>query len=314
MIKRIRYVDRIAEFAGDHRRSNAFIKRVAFAGNLVLVVAIAWQVINSAVQLRGMKDVGTIQAMPFIVPDTAATDADRTRAVAAITQSHLFGSAAPQSVEKAVLVQTTQADIHVRGIISLSDKNRSTATIQIGEQPRALYTVGEALPDGQRVVGIMPLYIVLERGGIYEAAWLAGHEPDNGGTIEFVPQSAVSSTEPSSANAEPLSQTLSASAVDTVHGVLRTLAERKEPAAAFAIFQKAFKDGQFVGYRVFPGTNGQLLDTLGLPKGATIVGINGGTLDEASPLNTVLESVVENQQTTLELELEGSRRVLRLSK
>lgn len=314
MSTRIRYVDRLTEFADDDRRADAVIKRVAFVINLVLSVAIGWQVTDFAMRLHDMKEVATIDAAPFVAPDTAASDANRARAIASITQSHLFGMPATQSAEKAVLIQATQTDIHVNGIISLSEQDRSTATVQIGEQPKALYTVGEALPDGQRIVEITPLYVVLEHAGVYEAAWLVGHEPENGGAIAFVPPNAPASTETSSATAEPLFQTLSAGAVDTIRSVLDMLVGRKEPAAAFMILQKAFQDDKFVGYRVFPGTNGQLLDTLHLPKGAIILSLDGAPLDEVSPLRAILESVVKNQQTTLELELEGSRRVLLLGK
>jgi general secretion pathway protein C len=181
--------------------------------------------------------------------------------IAAITNAHLFGTAAvtvapgdphdaPQS--KIPLVLT--------GIISAEDPQNGLAILGQTAASAKVFAVGDNVPGGAKLHSVYSDRVVIERGGQLETLFLPR-------------QVAPGSTPPPSATALNTESPVADRMRKLITEQPSLLADVMRP-------QPVFANGKQTGYRVYPGRNRQAFVRLGLRPGDLVTAINGTPLDD----------------------------------
>jgi general secretion pathway protein C len=164
----------------------------------------------------------------------------------------LFGPAPPPVAE----LPESDARLTLHGVV-LSERPEETRSIIAGPDGRHVaYPLNARLPGGGEVVEVQADRVVLLRGGRHEALRLAMTEP-----------SATADNRDNETMARILGR------------LQRTL--QATPASLIGVvnFQPLREHGRITGYRLAPGRDPGLLESLGLQPGDVVRGIDGVALD-----------------------------------
>jgi general secretion pathway protein C len=221
--------------------------------------------------------------------DTAGTAALQTRNVVdlpSILRANLFGQAAAPTGVDAPL---TSMALVLSGVIADIDEKRGYAILGPSTAAMKVYSVGDPLPGGARLHSVFPDRVLLDRGG----------------TIESLPLPKRSNAGPALASAAP-----SLGAAERVQQVMRA-----NPSIVGEILrpQVVIADGRQRGFRVYPGTNPEAFNRLGLRPGDLVVAINGSTLDDPSRSSEIFNSLGSVAEARITIVRNGSQQDLMLN-
>jgi len=182
--------------------------------------------------------------------------------VAAIANSHLFGTAAPAKPSEADAANAPQTSMPLvlTGIIAGDSPDSGVAILGESASSAKVYGVGDALPGGARLHAVYGDRVILERGGALESLAL--------------PRQYAAGTAPGMTAPLP---TADSQPVDRVR---RVLAEQPGAISDVMRPQPVFAQGKQRGYRIYPGRNRQAFIRLGLRPGDLVTAINGTPLDD----------------------------------
>ncbi len=275
---------RIASIA-QGARADGWQKLLPLAVSALLVVMLAWQLVQLAWTLLGA---GNAVAPTTNAPAVVAPPPARTVDVGAIVNAHLFGEAnapAAGSTDPNA-VAASQMPLVLVGTIANTDPALGYAIIGENATSAKVYAVGKTITGGTKLHSVFPDRAILDRGGRLEALMLP--KKFQGGGV--------------SAGAQP-----SAGAADPMLGDrLRQLATTN-PAAITDILrpQPVFANGQQRGYRIYPGRNRSQFNRLGLLPGDLVTAINGTPLDDASRGMDILQTMNTASAVTMTVERNG---------
>lgn len=263
-------------------RADGWQKLLPLAVSALLVVLLAWQLVQLAWALLGAR---TGVAPPTDAPGVVAPPPVRAVDVAAIVNAHLFGEAnapAAGSTDPNA-VAASQMPLVLVGTIANTDPALGYAIIGESATSAKVYGVGKTITGGTKLHSVYPDRAILDRGGKLEALMLP--KKFQGGGV--------------SATALP--------AADPMLGDrLRQLAATN-PSAITDILrpQPVFANGQQRGYRIYPGRNRSQFNRLGLLPGDLITAINGTPLDDASRGMDILQTMNTASAVTMTVERNG---------
>ena len=275
-------LSRIASVA-QGARSEGWQRLLPWAVSAVLVVVLAWQLVQLAWALLGAQAQGPLVTAPANAGPSARPGVD----VGAIVAAHLFGEAnAPAGSTDPNDVAATQMPLVLAGTIAHSDPERGYAIIGSNAQSAKVYGVGKTITGGTKLHSVYPDRAILDRGGKLEALLLP-KKFTGGGTAGPGPGFA--------GQADPM-----------LGERLRQLAANN-PAAITEILrpQPVFANGQQRGYRVYPGRNRQQFNKLGLLPGDMVTAINGTPLDDPARSMEVLSTMNSAANVTVSVERNG---------
>ena len=262
-------------------RSDGWQKLLPLAVSALLVVLLAWQLVQLAWTLLGA---GPGQVAAVTAP--VATAPRPTVDVNSIVSAHLFGEAsgpAAGSVDPNA-VAATQMPLVLVGTIAHSDPEKGYAIIGESAAAAKVYAVGKTITGGTKLHSVYPDRVILDRGGKLEALLLP--KKFTGGGM---------------AAAAPLPQ-----ANPMLGQRLQELAAQN-PGAITEIIrpQPVFANGQQRGYRVYPGRNRQQFTKLGLMPGDLVTAINGTPLDDPARGMEIMQSMNSASEVTVTVERNG---------
>ena len=253
------------------------------AVSAVLVVLLAWQLVQLAYELLGL------DTAPATAPavDTAPAIAQPRIDIAAIVNAHIFGqgSATPGATDPNA-VSATNMPLVLVGTIANSNPELGYAIIGDSATTAKVYAVGKTITGGTKLHAVYPDRAILDRGGRLEALMLP-KQFQGGGLSAATPP----------AGGQP----------DMMLGDrLRQLAA-SNPAAITDILrpQPVFANGQQRGYRVYPGRNRLQFNKLGLLPGDLVTAINGTPLDDPARGMEVLSTMNSAANVTVSVERNG---------
>lgn len=254
------------------------------AVSAVLVVLLAWQLVQLAYRLLGL-DTAPTAATVVTAPAAANPRID----IAAIVNAHIFGqgSAAPGATDPNSVSATSMSLVLV-GTIANSNPELGYAIIGESATAAKVYAVGKTITGGTKLHAVYPDRVILDRGGSLEALMLPKQFQGSGLTA-----------------AAPLPGP--GGQPDMMLGDrLRQLAA-SNPAAITDILrpQPVFANGQQRGYRVYPGRNRMQFNKLGLLPGDLVTGINGTPLDDPARGMEVLATMNSAANVTMSVERNG---------
>lgn len=245
-----------------------------------------------------------VAANAFVQKASPATSLDMVAAL------HLLGRSDESLVanEKApIIAPETRLNLTLRGLVALSSQDDALAIIAQGGGNELSYKVGDTVPGGAVLHEIHADRVILERGGRFE-------------TLTLPKEKMVMDTPPMQGSPSPVRAMEGLRAPPLANSRrLQVLRDTilKNPQDALTLFnaQPVMAGGQLKGYRVNPGRDRRLFNSVGLRPGDVVTSVNGIPLNDMSQMETLfgqlssatrLDVTVERggQQTQLSLSLE----------
>jgi general secretion pathway protein C len=277
-------LSRIASVA-QGARSDGWQKLLPWAVSALLVVVLAWQLVQLAWALLGARNA---QAPVGAMPAAPATAAPPAVDVGAIVAAHLFGEAnAPAGETDPNAVAATQMPLVLVGTIAHSDPEQGYAIIGESAQTAKVYGIGKTIMGGTKLHSVYPDRAIIDRGGKLEALLLPKKFTGGGMNAAAGPGY---TNRPDPMLGERLRQ-LAANNPGAITEILRP--------------QPVFANGQQRGYRVYPGRNRMQFNKLGLLPGDMVTAINGTPLDDPARGMEILSTMNSAANVTVTVERNG---------
>ena len=213
--------------------------------------------VQAAVILTGL---GGASRAPSMGANTPVSVPRHSVDVAAITNAHLFGTAAVvESLRDPKDAPKSSIPLVLSGIISAEDPQNGLAILGQTSASTKVFAVGDNLPGGAKLHSVYSDRVVIERGGQLETLFLPRQVAAGGAP----PSAAVLNTE------SPVADRMR-----------KLITEQPSLLADVMRPQPVFANGKQTGYRVYPGRNRQAFVRLGLRPGDLVTAINGTPLDD----------------------------------
>ena len=213
--------------------------------------------VQAAVILTGL---GGASRAPSMGANTPVAAPRHLVDVAAITNAHLFGTAAVTTVPGDPRdAPQSKIPLVLTGIISAEDPQNGLAILGQTSASAKVFAVGDNVPGGAKLHLVYSDRVVLDRGGQLETLFLPRQVAPGGAP----PSAAVLNTE------SPVADRMR-----------KLITEQPSLLADVMRPQPVFANGKQTGYRVYPGRNRQAFVRLGLRPGDLVTAINGTPLDD----------------------------------
>ena len=273
------------------------------AAALVLVIVLGWQLAS----LAWMFVPAAPQGDPITVapPATAAAPTSGGAVnVQRIASAHLFGEAKPEDAVAPVLnlepdeeLQDTRLALTLKGTIAGTDDRLTAAIIADNRNEEKVYVIGDVIIQGATLHAVYRDQVVLRRNGTLEALRLpkelpVGQAPARRTTTRVV--SAPAQNSPTTSIQQQLTQN-AAKLADVI---------RPSPY---------YKDGQQVGFRLYPGRDRRAFSALGLRPGDLVKSIDGATLTDPQQAMQIFQNLGTAEQVSVTIERNGQDEVLTLT-
>jgi len=222
--------------------------------------------------VRAATLVASLSGAPAAMPDATPAPPATTRNVVdvpSILRANLFGQAAPTPGSGNAPV--TNMSLVLAGVIAHADEKLGFAMLGSSATDIKVYRVGDSVPGGARLSSVLVDRVLLDRGGTLEALMIP--PVIAGGSAPLV------STPPPAPG----------SSVARVQQVLRD-----NPALIGQVIQRQpviSPEGKLRGMRVYPGTNAQAFNRLGMRPGDLVTAINGTTLEDQTRGEEIFNSL-----------------------
>lgn len=221
-----------------------------------------------------------------------------------IAAANLFGQRQATTTEAPLDAPDTALNLVLKGILSYGDESSSRALIADASGKEKPYAVGDDIPGGAILKAIHADRVILERSGRFETLRLDRNKT-----------SSASSSTPAAANTVRGNTT-----VTTKSGEATTLAELRnellrEPgkASQYVRLQPVYSEGKLQGYRIYPGANRTLFQSVGLRAGELVTSVNGVPLDDAAKALQLMGNLRDVSELSLMLERGGETRTINLN-
>jgi general secretion pathway protein C len=278
-----------------------YMRHMPVACNLLLILLIAASLARVVWLLYPLPqsrfDLPAASAMPSRASNLPKLNVEQ------IAAANLFGQR--QATAEAPLdAPDTALNLVLKGILSYGDETSSRALIADASGKEKPYSVGDDIPGGAILKAIHADRVILERNGRFETLRLDRSKSSSAG-----------SSAPASASTVRGNTT-----VTTKSGEATTLAELRnellrEPgkASQYVRLQPVYSEGKLQGYRIYPGANRTLFQSVGLRAGELVTSVNGVPLDDAAKALQLMGNLRDVSELSLVLERGGETRTINLN-
>jgi general secretion pathway protein C len=247
--------------------------------------------VQAAVILTGL---GGASRAPSMGANTPVAVARHSVDVAAITNAHLFGTAAVTAVPgDPQNAPQTKIPLVLTGIISAEDPQNGLAILGQTAASAKVFAVGDNIPGGAKLHSVYSDRVVIERGGQLETLFLP-RQVAPGSTPP--PSAAVLNTE------SPVADRMR-----------KLITEQPSLLADVMRPQPVFANGKQTGFRVYPGRNRQAFVRLGLRPGDLVTGINGTPLDDPEHAQEIFRTLGSSPEAHVTVTRNGQQQDLVLN-
>lgn len=328
---RAAFEQRSAQLEVQLRRFFAFLNRVSLQRWqwLVMLLLVIW-LSHSIARLFWL-----VIPNPTIPPATlslvaadspgGASAASESVNITQITALAPFGDAAP---EAAPVVDTqptaqgietdaadTQLNLILRGVVGSNYEKSGRAIIASGDRAD-VYAVGDTLPVGTNVTlaKVLDGRVIINNNGSFESLWLFKEDPNAPKlTTSFAAPQASNEWATPGGYADPPYQQQPPLFVDkspvadsprfgadpSAAAASKTLAD----VVAMSIYREG---GQVVGYKIRPGRNAEMFNSLGLQTDDIVTAVNGVPLSSPGKIMEIYKSMGSATSANLDIRRGGS--------
>ncbi len=220
------------------------------------------------------------------------------QAVSRLLDAHLFGHYSQQAAPKPVVQQVvdapkTRLNLVLVGAVASSTGDKSLAVVA-NRGKQNTYGIGETI-DGTRAVlkVVMIDRVIIENQGQDETLMLEG-----------VKYSKLSESQPKQTTQPTASTGLPA---DQLEQIRREITQNPQQIMQYIRLSQVKKDGRVMGYRVGPGRNRDLFDSVGLKQGDIATRMNGADLSDPAAMGKIWQSISELTELNLTVERNGQQ-------
>lgn len=287
--------------------------RVAVAVvNTILVIALAHALAALTLALLfGPPSSTTV--IPALTAESSANPGNAPPDYAAIAAWRLFGRleasrpvvAAPPPPPAPLPV--TPLNLRLVGVFfNEGGSNRALALIAEASGTERGYRVGESLPGGAKLDRVQSDHVVVSRNGRQEVLKLPRlGDPNSTPASPPPPLLLPNAPEPEADPATSMQQrAIDASAI--AQRLRGEMATRPQALEDIAFANPYVQNGQFLGFRLRPGRDRQLLQQLGLNSGDVITEINGSRLNNPMQGFSMLQEVMNADQVSVRVLRNGA--------
>lgn len=259
------------------------------AVSVVLVIAIAWQLVQLTWLLLDRDDAAPEPIAPYTPPPNPTRKGID---IQAIVNAHLFGAPEAETTPDSANAPQTQMSLVLSGVFATGDPTKGLAIIGDSAQSTKVYTVGAAVRPGTKLHAVYADRVILDRNGQLEALAL--------------PKQMAAGV--------AINRPTAPSAGGGIAQSLRRVAETNPSAFAEIIRpQPVFANGVQRGYRVYPGRNRQQFARLGLQPGDLVLAINGTPLDDPQRGPEIFNTMGTSDRVNVTIERNGQSQEMTLN-
>ncbi len=278
----------IAFLSSNQQRITVFLTVALLAASAWVLAQIFWLVTTPSSEVPQWK------------PSTTASSSSQSTLIdlESIQKANLFGQyqADAKPIAQPVVKDApkTRLNMVLVGAVASNNPERSLAVIANRGQ-QATYGVGERI-EGTRasVKAVLIDRIIIENGGRDETLMLEGIEYKR---LEVEPPSKKPSSSRFGNN--PSSNT------DKLASIREEISENPQNIFQYVRLSQVKRDGKIVGYRVNPGKDAELFDSVGLQRGDIATQLNGQDLTDPASMGEIFKSISDLTELNLTVEREG---------
>ncbi|EEX39196.1 general secretion pathway protein C [Vibrio furnissii CIP 102972] len=232
----------------------------------------------------------------WVASTTTQTQTQSGMDISGLQQGDLFGQYNEQApaVVKTVKVDApkTRLNLELVGVVASSEPRLSLAVIA-NRGSQATYGLNEVI-EGTRVKlkAVLPDRVIIDNSGRDETLMLEG--------IDYSKMSAQPAPAPSRA-------AQSASVDDKLDAIRAAVAKNPREIFQYVTLSQLKQDDKILGYRVSPGKDSALFESVGLQNGDIATQLNGLDLTDPDVMSKVFESISDLTEINLTVERDGQQ-------
>ncbi|AWN17313.1 type II secretion system protein GspC [Salinisphaera sp. LB1] len=259
---------------------------------------------------------------PRAANDSSRAASSQTIDIDAIASAHLFGEQPSPNAKadkvKQIKAPETHLNLVLTGIVSDSRGDRSRALIKDPKGKQDSYKVGEQIVSGVKLHAIYADRVILDRSGHYETLTLESIKKVRALTgikrSQLPTASRSHNSSGSTATASgAASRTVSGAVADRIGAIRKEILSNPATASHYIRLRPARRNGNLVGYRVYPGADKSLFNKVGLKRGELVTAINGKPLNNPAASLRLLGSLAHASTATVTVQDDsGQSRTIRI--
>ncbi|WP_333004621.1 type II secretion system protein GspC [Vibrio coralliilyticus] len=270
---------------------DSFLKnqdRLSSMATVVLLGMSAW--VSGALIWKPMESQSVIPWQPTSVAGSVSKDSGLN--IAELQNSNLFGRYQAQApVEKKPVVTEapkSRLNVILVGVVTSTEANKNLAVVASRGQ-QATYGIGETL-EGTRATVVQVLYdrIIVDNSGRNETVMLEGLKYTK--NLQQQPKT------------KSIKADVSADKLDEIRSVIRKDAKQ---IFQYVRMSQIKRDGEVIGYRLTPGKEKELFESVGLQSGDIATQINGQDLSNPATMGEIFKNMSQLTELNLTVERDG---------
>ncbi|NRF32436.1 type II secretion system protein GspC [Vibrio coralliilyticus] len=270
---------------------DSFLKnqdRLSSMATLVLLGMSAW--VSGALIWKPMESQSVTPWQPTSVAGSASKDSGLN--IAELQNSNLFGRYQAQApVEKKPVVTEapkSRLNVILVGVVTSTEADKNLAVVASRGQ-QATYGIGETL-EGTRATVVQVLYdrIIVDNSGRNETVMLEGLKYTK--NLQQQPKT------------KSIKADVSADKLDEIRSVIRKDAKQ---IFQYVRMSQIKRDGEVIGYRLTPGKEKELFESVGLQSGDIATQINGQDLSNPATMGEIFKNMSQLTELNLTVERDG---------
>ncbi len=231
--------------------------------------------------------------------DTGAGATGDEASIDQIVERNLFGLADAEDAPSAgapIDAPETRLNLKLKGIFAAGSAERSRAIIAEGDRAEQTYSIGDSIPGNATLQEIYSDRVIIRRGGSLEALRLPRLGDENG-----APQRTARAPDRTDADTDGLAE------------MREQILDDPQQITQLVRFRPVYRNGEFQGYRVYPGQNQQAFRDTGLRPGDLVKTVNGVELDDPQKVMGLINELADASSVNVELDRRGSSESVTIS-
>ncbi|PUA28042.1 MAG: type II secretion system protein GspC [Cellvibrio sp. 79] len=209
----------------------------------------------------------------------------------------------------------TQLNLILRGVLSSNDEKAARAIIATGDKAD-VYGIGDTLPAGNNVTlaKVLDLRVIVNNNGSFESLWMYKDDPNApklGATVSAPPPGQTGGyanppyqqQPPVFADRRPPVETSGPGPAAARDPGMAQMSKTLADVVAMSIYRE---NGQVVGYKIRPGRNAEMFNSLGLQTDDIVTAVNGVPLSSPGKIMEIYKSMGSATSANLEIRRGGS--------
>ena len=228
---------------------------------------------------------------PMVAPRSAQPQPTQ----ATLSAMHLFGSSEQAPSSGAIDAPETRLNLTLNGVIASTDKRIARAFIATAGSTEKSYSIDATLPGGAVLKEIHPDRVILLRSGRYETLRMP----------KKVDSIVVEDEHPAAAASSTANRIQPKVTRDEVLQYKQKLLTAPNELAGAIRQRPVRRDGKIIGYRLFPGSDKDVFNRLGLKPGDIVTGVNGMPLSDPASAMALYGQLPQMSELNIEVQRAG---------